>query len=58
VLDANPLGGVGLAFGLVRGGEGGTGSCFFRRADRGFRATENIPASLSTRRSRITASVW
>jgi hypothetical protein len=36
VLCADPLDGVGLAFGLVRGGEaGGTGSWFFRRAGRG-----------------------
>ena len=36
VLDADPLDGVGLAFGLVRGGEaGGTGSWLFRRAGRG-----------------------
>ena len=36
MLHADPLDGVGLAFGLVRGGEAGeTGSWLFRRAGRG-----------------------
>ena len=36
MLDADPLRRMGLAFGLVRRGEGGRdGSWFFRRAGRG-----------------------